>query len=458
MIHAELRRGPPARRGGARRALAMGTTALVALAVAACGGCAFSGNPAEDKPDQGPSVAVTAPAAPNAVGRWSAVAAATINGSGSAAVTAEERRPNTSLDMATVHLAIYDALMAVTGTHRPFALAPQPPQAGASEQAAVAAAAYRVLAALFPNRTAHFQAAYDHSLAGIGEGDAKARGLALGESAAAAVLRRRQNDNRSVTPQPYLSGTEAGQFRTANPAALVNHYLPHVRPFVLQQAAQFRPAGPPALASEAYAASFNETRSLGAAASSTRSAGQTDTARFHTEPPPRFWTRNLLPFASQPATLGESARLMALLWVAHADATIACFEAKYHYKAWRPLSAIPMANDDGNAATEPDAAWAPVVPTPNHPEYPAAHSCAAAAVAEALRSFYGTRQVRFGFDSQVAGLADGRRGYASTTAMVEELQLARIWGGMHFRYATEDGATLGRQVARWVATQQFQPR
>jgi hypothetical protein len=149
---------------------------------------------------------------------------------------------------------------------------------------------------------------------------------------------------------------------------------------------------------------------------------------------------------------------MALLWVAQADATIACFEAKYHYQAWRPTSAITLADTDGNSNTAPDATWTPVVPTPNHPEYPAAHACNGAAVAEVIRAFYGTRQVSFSFDSQAAGLTSTRRDYASTDAMADELQEARIWGGMHFRFSGTDGAALGKAVARWVLTQRFQAR
>jgi len=431
------------------------TCAAVGLiATAGCGGRSLV---AADAGTRAP-VVHSATARPNAVTTWSEVAAATVNGTGTATVTPEEQRPNYLLDLPTVHLAIYDAVMAITGTHRPYASALQAPQSGASQEAAVAAAAYRVLQVLFPSRGALYQGAYDRALAAIADGEAKAHGLAIGIAAADAVLNLRRNDGRAVALAAFVPGTAPGQFRTANAAGVANPYLSTVRPFALHHVAQFRPAGPPALTSAAYESAFNETKSLGGTASTTRTAEQTDTARFHTEPPPRFAPRNLLPFASNQATLGDAARVMALLWVAQADALIACFEAKYHYRAWRPMSAIALADTDGNPNTAPDAAWTPVVPTPNHPEYPAAHACFAGAVAEAVNAFHGTPQVSFIFDSQAAGVANPRHTYASTGAMVEELQMARIWGGMHFRHANEDGAALGRTVARWVVSQRFQPR
>ena len=386
---------------------------------------------------------------------WSTVAATTVNGTGTATATPEEQRPNYVFDLATVHLAIYDAVMAITGTHQPYASALQPVQTGASQEAAVAASAYRVLQVLFPSRGALYQGAYDSAVAAIAAGDAKTRGLALGTAAANAVLNLRLNDGRAVVLAAYVPGTAPGQFRGTNPVGIVN---PYVRPFAMQNAAQFRPAGPPALTSAAYERAFNETKALGVNTSTSRSAEQTDTARFHTDAPPRFWSRNLLPIASHQATLGGAARVMAMLWVAQADASIACFEAKYFYNAWRPTSAITLADTDGNSNTAPDATWTPVVPTPNHPEYPAAHGCNAGAVAEVMRVFHGTRQVSFTFDSQAVGVANTRHTFASTDAMAEELQVARIWGGMHFRFSSEDGAALGKNVAKWVMTQRFQPR
>lgn len=434
-----------------RNVLASSALVSVAASAALMLGCSASlpNRPAE-------AVALSLPSrGPDPVSRWSEVAADTINGAGTAAVTPQEKLPHYALDMATTHIAVYDALIAIGGTHQPFATAPTTTAAGASTDAAAAAAAYGVLKALFPNRGALYQSAYDTSLAAIPDGDAKTRGIAIGAEAASGIVALRANDGRDVVLAPYVPGTLPGRFRGTDP---VNRNLPHVKPFTLQSPAQFRAEGPPALGSRAYTDDVNETRSLGSSSSTTRTEVQTDTARFHTEQPQLFWTRNLRIFATSRATAVDNARLTAMLWVAHADALIGCFESKYHFQFWRPASAITLADADDNDATTADLAWMPVVPTPNHPEYPAAHGCMAGAAAEVLRGFFGTKRLAFAFDSKVVGLVNGTRRYDSTDAMVEELQVARIWGGMHFRTSTVDGTVLGTKTAAWVMKQAFQPK
>ena len=390
-------------------------------------------------------------AGPNAVTQWNEIAATTINLPPATTGTAEEQRPNISVDLATVQVAVYDAVMAIAGTHRPFAITPTAPAAGASPEAAVAAAAYGVLSGLFPSRGAAYQAAYDAFLATLPDGNAKSLGLAVGAEVAAGILALRAGDGRMVALAPYVPGTAPGQFRGTNPVGRPN---PFIKPFVLTSNAQFRAPGPPALTSTAYAADVNETKALGSATSTTRTAEQTETARFHTEPPPNFWPRNMRNFAMTARSLPEQARLMAMIWVAQADAGNACFESKYFYQSWRPASAIVL-DGDGNAATVADPAWAPVVPTPNHPEYPAAHSCVSAAMGEVLRSYYGTADVTFDMTSMVTGSSHH---FTTTTALVDEVQIARIAGGMHFRSATVDGAALGKSVGAWVAANAFKRR
>jgi hypothetical protein len=254
-----------------------------------------------------------------------------------------------------------------------------------------------------------------------------------------------------VALAPYVPGTAPGQFRGTNPVGRPN---PFIKPFVLTINAQFRAPAPPALTAAAYAADVNETKALGSATSTTRTAEQTETARFHTEPPPNFWPRNMRNFAMTARSLPEQARLMAMIWVAQADAGNACFESKYFYESWRPASAITL-DGDGNAATVVDPAWTPVVPTPNHPEYPAAHSCVSAAMAEVLRSYYGTADVTFDMTSTVTGSSHR---FTTTTALVDEVQMARIAGGMHFRSATVAGAALGKSVGAWVTANAFKRR
>jgi len=397
-----------------------------------------------------PTVTVSA-AQPNVVSYWNDVANRTVNATSATTTTAEEQRPSYHVDLATVHVAIYDAVSAIDGRYKPFAVVPTAPAAGASVDAAASAAAYGVLRALFPNRSAVFQAAYDDRTAAIPDGDAKARGLALGSEVAAAVVSMRAGDGRSVVLAPYVSGTAPGKFRSANPAPF-NRYVPFIKPFSLTRVDQFRPAPPPALDSAAYASALNESQAVGGAVSVVRSAEQLETARFHTEPPALFVTRNLGRFASSTADVAEAARLMAFIYVVHADAIGACFEAKYFYEAWRPRTAIPMADVDGNPATTSDAAWTPVVPTPNHPEYPAAHSCTSGGLGETLRQYYGTRRVGYAFDSAVTGTT---RTYADTDALDDESRVARVYGGMHFGFSTVAGTALGIRVAQWVAAHHF---
>ena len=228
-------------------------------------------------------------------------------------------------------MAIYDAVAAIEGRYKPFAVKPKATASGASVDAAAGAAAYGVLKALFPNRSAQYQAAYEQRVAAMPDGQAKA----LGSEAAAEVVRRRANDGRMVARAPYVSGTAAGQFRAANPNPVFRHF-PAIKPFALNRLDQFRPAPPPVLSSAAYAGAVNETRALGGTISTARTPEQTEVARFHTEPPPVAITRNLGRFASSTANVGDAARLMAAIYVSYIDAIGACFEAKHHYATWRP--------------------------------------------------------------------------------------------------------------------------
>lgn len=387
----------------------------------------------------------------NVVAYWNDIANKTVLATSAVSTTPEEQRPTYFSDLAGVHVAMYDAVVAVEGRYKPFAVKLEAPVAGASTEAAVSAAAYGVLRALFPNRSAYYEASYEQRLAALPDGPAKTKGLAVGREVADAVVRLRANDDRNVALAPYVSGTAPGQFRSANPNPVFRHF-PSIKPFALNSLDQFRPAPPPALSSAAYAAAVNETRALGGAISAVRTPEQLETARFHTEPPPSAVTRNLGRFASSTDNAGDAARLMAVIYVSFADAIGACFEAKYHYQSWRPVSAIHMADTDGNDATVPDAAWAPSLPTPNHPEYPAAHSCTSGSLGEALRSFYGTPEVTFTWDSTVTNTT---RTYAGIDAFNAEAGMARIHGGMHFRHATVAGETLGREVAQWVAQRHF---
>jgi len=433
-----------------RKPLAILSVACLHAVLAGCGGGggggAGSSEPAAEQP-----VTITV-AGPNAVSVWNEVATNTINLPASATGTPEEQRPNTAVDLATVHVAIYDAVMAIAGTHRPYAITPTAAAAGASPEAAVAAAAYRVLLGLFPSRAAQYQAAYDTFLASLPNGFAKTQGLAIGAEVAAGILTLRANDGRAVALAPYVPGSAPGQFRGINPIGRPNAFI---KPFALTTIDQFRAPGPPALSSAAYAADLNETKALGSATSSVRTTEQTEVARFNAESSNAYWPRNLRTFAMTNRSVAEQARLMAMLWVAHADAQNACFESKYFHQFWRPISAITLADTDGNDATAVDAGWTSLLATPNHPEYPAAHCCIAGALAETLRIYFGTPNVTFDLTSTFTGTT---RHFTTTQSLVDENQIARIAGGIHFRTSTLDGTALGKNVANWTLTHNFQPK
>ena len=421
------------------------TFALVSL-LAACGG---SDDPSPQQP-----APVTVPytngvaTTSNPVAYWSKIASDTINVPANPAGSAAERRPNLQVDLATVHVAIYDAVNAIAGTHTMFAVAPTTSPTGASQEAAAAAAAVGVLKGLFPSRSAQYQAAYDTYVAALPAGDAKARGLAVGNEVATAILALRANDGRS-TAVNYTPGTAPGKFRGVNPVAPFN---PFIKPFTLTSASQFRAPPPPALDSATYATDFEEVRTMGGTASTARTAAQLEAARFHTENPAIFGSRNYRGFAMGGRTLADNARLAAMIWVAQADAVIACFETKYFYEFWRPQSAITLADTDGNTATTVDATWTPVLPTPNHPEYPAAHMCVNGAGVSAVKAFFGTSQVSFSFDSTATSTT---RAYATTDDLMNEIILARTHGGMHFRTSNLQGGELGRKVGEWVTKNHF---
>ena len=220
---------------------------------------------------------------------------------------------------------MFDAVNAIDGSYQRFAAQPTTPAAGASPEAAAAAAAYHALKGLFPSRTAQYEAKYTSYVATLPDGDAKTRGLQIGQEVAVQIVALRANDGR-FTPVTYTPTNLPGRFRGTPP--FVNSYAPFVRPFTLQSAAQFRADGPPPLTSVEYAADVNETKALGALNSSVRTDEQTEIARFHTAPPPVFWPSNLRIFATVDRSIATNARTLAALWTAQADAIIACFESK----------------------------------------------------------------------------------------------------------------------------------
>jgi hypothetical protein len=383
-----------------------------------------------------------------AVADWSLIAQ-------NAIVVAGRKFPGeAAVYMGIVHAAIYDAVVAIEGGYRPFAIAAHAPP-NTSVDAAVATAAHRVLAGRFLDQQVELSNVYAAYLDWIPDGEAKTNGILVGEEVGIGILSLRGNDRLDAVV-PYVQRPPGpGVYEPTAPAAPLGTRMPGVLPLALEKASQFRPDGPPALHGREYAHDFNEVKQLGRIDSSGRSAEQTAVARFWTDHDIPQWNRNLLRLAEDRGlTSIETARMLAMAHVAGGDAMIGCFDAKYHYLSWRPIHAIQRADTDGNRHTAADPTWQPLMATPNHPEYPSAHACHSTAIAEALESFFGPGRLRFSLDSLVTGET---RHYKRFRDAAAEVNNARVWAGFHFRYSQEDGSRIGQRVARFIVRNYFQP-
>jgi hypothetical protein len=227
-------------------------------------------------------------------------------------------------------------------------------------------------------------------------------------------------------------------------------------PWVILSPSQFQPLGPPALDSARYTTDFLETKSMGSISSSLRSSDQTTASRFWAASTASYYWDNIAISlgAESHNTLSENARLLALLNVAMADAAIACWQAKYHYVFWRPVTAIPLADTDGNSDTDVDPGWAPLLTTPNHPEYPSGHSTVSGAAATVLVDYFG-QATSFSVGSDV--MIGTVRSFSSFDGALSEIKDARIFAGIHFRSACDDGQNIGIAVAQYVMGNAFHP-
>jgi hypothetical protein len=357
---------------------------------------------------------------------------------------------------AYVAVAVYDSVMAIDGGYEPFSIDVDAP-AGASPQAAVAAAAHRVLAHYLPAQTETIlDPAYTASLATIPDGQAESDGVAVGEQVAALLIAERAGDGYRVPatytpPNPPIPGV----WLPTAPTPPVGTYVGLMDPFSLDSADQFRPGGPPPLRSRRWARDYNEVRDIGSATSATRTADQTLGARFWAEPPIQQARGSFRKFVlDHGLDIVESSRFMAMISVVYADANIACFDAKYHYTFWRPITALRAGDTDGNDATVADPGWSPLLPaTPNHPDYPSAHSCVTPAGGRVIARFLGTQRIEFTVPS-ITGLGD--RTYPRARDLEYEVGNARIWGGIHFRTAIDDAILIARRVTNHVLDHHFQ--
>jgi hypothetical protein len=407
----------------------------------------------------------------NTVAQWNKIAEDTVVGSGAF-------QSEGFVYMAYVSAAAYDAAVAVEGGFEPYGPAITAP-VGASVDAAVVEATYRTLVNYFPAQAGTLSVLYTEALGLIPDGPGKLDGLAIGLAAARNIIGLRSGDGRMTpigvsTPFPTLP-PGPGVWRLTPPfAAPQVPWVGNVRRFVLRSVDQFLPDPPPSLLSSEWVAAFNQIKSYGGAISSARSDEQTAIARF--------WSANVIRqyngagrdiAAARGLSLLETARLAAMVNVVGADALMSALYAKYHYLFWRPVTAIdPTAviadgfgpvpgYDDGNPATVEQMGWRPLLTTPNHPEYPAAHGVITSAMAEVFSTFLGTNRIGLdihGFDAAgPAGNLNALRHYDRSNDLRHEIIDARLWAGLHYPFSGVAGVVLGRKVAKYDLRQAFRP-
>ena len=362
---------------------------------------------------------------------------------------------------AIMQVAVFDALNGIERRYQPVHVAACAPP-GVSRRAAVVQAAYATLATLFPTQRTVLETKRWASLENIAADESCTHcidhGIGWGQQVADEILAWRGGDGFTTAFPPFVGGTAAGQWRPTPPAFApgAGVVFAYMTPWVLDSPSQFRPQGPPSLPSAQYAADFNESKTIGSASSLSRTADQTSSAKFwNGDTVNYFWDRVAASLiARHRSTMLDNARLLVQLNLAMADAVIATWDAKYSYASWRPVTAIALAETDGNPATRPDPAWTPLLVTPAHPEFPSAHSTISSAAVTVLAGFFGV-ETRFTVDS--SAFPGVTRTFGSFSAALDELADARVFGGIHFRTACEVGQALGRKAGKYVLRHSCQP-
>jgi hypothetical protein len=356
---------------------------------------------------------------------------------------------------AMVSGAVYDAVNAIAGKpYRPYLVAPAT-NGTESTDAAIGTAATRVLTALFPAQQDRLRTQYEDLLAAIPDGQAKAGGVRVGDQTAAAMVAARENDGAFGT-ELWPVGTEPGQWRPAPPGfGNSGAWAAHTRHFAIPDASMGELPGPPALTSRAYAREFNEVKEIGAASSTVRTADQTEAAIWWQDPRSVEWEIKRQVAETQGLSVLETARLFALSDTSTIDAAIACAHEKERWSSWRPITAIRLADTDGNPRTVADPAWTPLLSTSPSPDYPSGHACGIGARMTAFRLFFGRDDISYHAFSEASGTT---RHFTSFSSGLAEVMKSRVWGGIHVRSANTDGAKLGKAVAFYVGFRYFQPR
>ncbi len=395
----------------------------------------------------------------DAVTDWNAITVQAVN-----AAVPPRPGPSAVLDLAMVHAAVYDAVEAIDGRFRPYHV--HIPGASGSPAAAAAAAAHDVLVNRFPAQAASLDSTYHDYLDHNGLlGDA---GIAVGQQAAAGIIALRANDG-SFPPNypPFTGGTDPGEWRPTPSylpgppppfAPMATPWMGAVTPFTLRSGDQFRAQPPPALTSNQYTRDYNEAKALGALFNSARTPAQTDFAYFWASNYTVLWNKALRDIAGAHVhDIGDTARLFALAGMAFADAAITAWDSKLHYDFWRPLTAIREGENDGNPQTAGDPDWQPLVNTPPYPDYTSGANNGTGAMTRALALFFGTDEMMFSVDTTNPLAVQRTRTYDRFSDAAADVVVARIYEGIHFRFADVEARKQGRHVAQWAFSHFLKP-
>lgn len=353
---------------------------------------------------------------------------------------------------AITQLAVFEAVNAITQRYQPYLGTIVAPK-GASAEAAAAAAAHGVLRHYFPGSTASLDAARLSSLASIPDGMSKSMGIAVGEAAAAAMITVRAADG-SGTPEFYMpTSSDPGQWQltpSCPPAGGILLHWRNVTPFGIQSSNQFRSEPPPALTSKKYAFDYNEVKTVGDINSIERPPDRTDVARFYavSSPVAVFNPAARQIIAEHGASLSENARTLALINMAISDALFSVFDTKYYYTLWRPETAIHAGDLDSNPRTDPDPTFVPLITTPCFPSYPSAHASASYSAREVLERLFSSGHHSITLSNPA--LPGVILKYRRLQEITDDIDDARVYGGIHFRFDQEAGARMGRRVGAYV--------
>jgi hypothetical protein len=361
---------------------------------------------------------------------------------------------------AMVHIAMHDAVNAIKPRFDQYAYFGR--SSSANPVAAAAKAAHDVLVAVYPAQQANLDDELATWLAKVPNSSGKTKALTLGAEAAAAIVALRQNDGTDVDllSPGYAPGTQPGAYQFVPPYdfAFAQDFR-YATPFGLRSPDQFRVPAPPALTSRTYATSYNEVKSVGALDSTSRTTDQSNYAHWWYESAEIGWARVArVTTTSEGLNLWRAARMFALVSMSFYDGYVAGWDSKYHWDTWRPYTAIRAGDTDGNPDTVEDATWQSYLETPPVQDYPSTHSVLGAGAAEVLKQSFGTDNVPFSMESLTALPANPRRLFATFTQAADENADSRVRAGIHFRFATEQGQTLGRDVGSYIVRHHLRRR